>query len=206
MKALSLTQPWASLMAIGAKHYETRSWSTSYRGPLAIAAAKSWPRECVEMTRDDEPFRSTLFPPTGGYITLGDLKRECGHIIAVVELVDCIRVDGGLPRTPFELPPPAEHERDFGNYSAGRFAWITRNVQRLPTPIPAKGALGVWEPLEADAKEITRQLADVDRLYRDINEAIDRSSIGQGLARIREEGIDAELAELDREMGTRRKR
>jgi activating signal cointegrator 1 len=39
MKALSLWQPWASLVALGVKTIETRSWSTSYRGPLAIHAA-----------------------------------------------------------------------------------------------------------------------------------------------------------------------
>lgn len=32
MKALSLTQPWATLMAIGAKRIETRSWGAAYRG------------------------------------------------------------------------------------------------------------------------------------------------------------------------------
>lgn len=40
MKGLSLTQPWATLVAIGAKRIETRIWATSYRGPLAIHAAK----------------------------------------------------------------------------------------------------------------------------------------------------------------------
>ena len=40
MKVLTLTQPWATLVAIGAKHIETRSWATSYRGPLAIHAGK----------------------------------------------------------------------------------------------------------------------------------------------------------------------
>ena len=43
MKALTLTQPWASLVAIGAKRIETRSWSTPYRGLLAIHAAKGFP-------------------------------------------------------------------------------------------------------------------------------------------------------------------
>ena len=43
MKALSLTQPWASLVVIGAKCYETRSWATNYRGPLAIHASKGFP-------------------------------------------------------------------------------------------------------------------------------------------------------------------
>ena len=40
MKALTLYQPWATLVAIGAKKIETRSWSTPYRGPLAIHAGK----------------------------------------------------------------------------------------------------------------------------------------------------------------------
>jgi hypothetical protein len=38
MKALTLYQPWASLVAAGAKTIETRSWSTTYRGRLAIHA------------------------------------------------------------------------------------------------------------------------------------------------------------------------
>ncbi len=41
MKAITLWQPWATLVAIGAKRFETRSWSTHYRGPLAIHAAKT---------------------------------------------------------------------------------------------------------------------------------------------------------------------
>src|ERR1700694_3122793 len=40
MKALSLWQPWASLIAMGLKEFETRHWATSYRGPLVIHAAK----------------------------------------------------------------------------------------------------------------------------------------------------------------------
>lgn len=43
MKALTLWQPWASLVALGAKRIETRSWSTTYRGPLAIHAAARKP-------------------------------------------------------------------------------------------------------------------------------------------------------------------
>lgn len=53
MKALSLTQPWASLVAIGAKRIETRSWSTSYRGLVAIHASKRFPDEaCLFAIQD----------------------------------------------------------------------------------------------------------------------------------------------------------
>ncbi len=40
MKAITIWQPWASLIACGAKKYETRSWATNYRGPIAIHAAR----------------------------------------------------------------------------------------------------------------------------------------------------------------------
>ncbi len=43
MKALSLHQPWASLIAEGVKTIETRSWATKYRGPLGIHASKRRP-------------------------------------------------------------------------------------------------------------------------------------------------------------------
>jgi hypothetical protein len=42
VKVLTLHQPWASLVALGVKTIETRSWSTSYRGPLAIHAGRRW--------------------------------------------------------------------------------------------------------------------------------------------------------------------
>lgn len=45
MKVLTLHQPWASLVALRVKTIETRSWSTSYRGPLAIHAARRKPDE-----------------------------------------------------------------------------------------------------------------------------------------------------------------
>lgn len=41
MKALSVRQPWASLIASGAKTIELRSWPTRYRGELLICASKS---------------------------------------------------------------------------------------------------------------------------------------------------------------------
>lgn len=41
LKAITLLQPWASLVAMGAKTIETRPYATQYRGPLAIHAAKT---------------------------------------------------------------------------------------------------------------------------------------------------------------------
>lgn len=41
MKALSLMEPWAALIAAGVKSIETRSWRTAYRGPLYIHAFRA---------------------------------------------------------------------------------------------------------------------------------------------------------------------
>ena len=43
MKAITVIQPWASLLAEGAKLYETRSWKTNYRGEILIHAGKKDP-------------------------------------------------------------------------------------------------------------------------------------------------------------------
>ena len=45
MKALSLKQPWANLVAFGKKTIETRRWTTMHRGDLLIVSCKEPPIE-----------------------------------------------------------------------------------------------------------------------------------------------------------------
>lgn len=67
MRALSIKQPWASLIISGRKTLEVRSWSTQYRGPIIVCASASPDRD---RGRD--------------YLT----GNEClGHAIGIVELV-----------------------------------------------------------------------------------------------------------------------
>ena len=139
MKALSLTQPWATLVAIGAKRIETRSWYTNYRGLLAIHAASSFPWR-VRLLCLEHPYIDVLI---AGGISLRSLKEPLpgfprGAIIAVVDLVDCLETGEG-----FVAPP--EPEWSFGDFSPGRFAWILENVCRLKKPLACKGMLGLWE-------------------------------------------------------------
>jgi len=133
MKVLSLTQPWATLVCLGAKTIETRSWNTGYRGPLAIHASKSYPKDCRELEKR-EPFYSAL-RPRGCY---SYPSLALGSIIGVVDLVDC------FPTRPLKQPIPVD-EYSFGNFDAGRFAWLLANPRFLPAQIPAKGSLGLWE-------------------------------------------------------------
>lgn len=160
MKAITLTQPWATLVAIGAKKIETRSWATSYRGPLAIHAAKGLKpvgnkRGLWELVWHP-PFRDVLAEHAGSR-HMDDILASLplGAIVAVCELVGCYPTtqdDGG--NTAYllnsrhgarELMPVWGNERAFGDYSLDRFAWVLRNVRALPEPIPCKGALGLWD-------------------------------------------------------------
>lgn len=113
MKALTLYQPWAQLVALGVKSIETRSWSTSYRGPLAIHAAlttKPWrdldaPSLMSERGQVqavirglgamcDETEDSWWSPWIGeDSIWMGDIRLPLGAIVATCTLVDVVPID-----------------------------------------------------------------------------------------------------------------
>ena len=147
MKALTLTQPWASLITIGAKRIETRSWGTNHRGPLAIHAAKGFAALPGGNLTDfclNEPFGSALFAGGIRKLVPGE-DLPLGKVIAVCTLVTCIPLDDDLTVRDALLLSDAPHERAFGDYTVGRFAWILADVRALPEPITARGSLGLWE-------------------------------------------------------------
>ena len=137
MRALTLTQPWATLVAIGAKRIETRSWRTNHKGLLAIHAARSLPKNWRQF--QSEPFQRFLEPRCGlngfGSPHIDRLPR--GMVVAVVELVGVYPIEEWTPSF-------GEDEWFFGDYSPGRYAWVMRAVRELPVPVPAKGKQGLW--------------------------------------------------------------
>lgn len=148
MKTISLWQPYASLIAIGAKKIETRGWPTKYRGPLAIHAAKKWDRD-VKETILSEPFRRALIE---GGCTLTSLPGcdaitlPLGKVVCVCELTDCALVElGYLEGKTKNYDWPEHPESDFGNYGLNRFAWILSNVRKLSEPIPWVGRQGFFD-------------------------------------------------------------
>jgi activating signal cointegrator 1 len=115
MKALSLWQPWASLISDGRKTIETRHWPMSYRGPLAIHAAKKVDKEaCREFGYDPET-----------------IPRGC--VVCIVNVDNCVRFPNPL------APPDA-----YGDFHEGRYGFILSKVETFP-PIPVKGMQGIWE-------------------------------------------------------------
>jgi hypothetical protein len=150
LKALTLHQPWATLVALGHKRIETRSWYTNHRGPLAIHAAASFPIGARELCLE-QPINDLLpWRPIGpGQVSL---ELPVGEVVAVARLVDCIRIDPRSRPTPAGLSLPTRHdlfgvaasELALGDFTAGRYAWVLADVEPVDPPIPAKGKQQLW--------------------------------------------------------------
>lgn len=148
MKAITLQQPWATLVAIGAKRIETRSWRTAYRGPLVITASKRWPKK-AQMIALSSPFIEQL--NKANY--LPDIPL--GVIVATCKLVDCLPMEAHicLPGIFDEYPNlNTSMERAFGDFNVidlhngrRRWAFVLTEVRRISRPVHVKGGLGLWE-------------------------------------------------------------
>lgn len=171
--ALSLIQPWASLVALGKKRIETRSWPTRIRGRIAIHASKGFPAECRDLCRQ-EPFRDALqkryplaeflasqltAPALGGTLPLAS-------IVAVARLYDCWQFEAGREwRAILALAatagcaPDAPHELEFGDFTAGRWGFALADVVELRRPVPARGNRLFWRIPEPVRYQIGQELA-----------------------------------------------
>lgn len=130
MKALTISQPFASLIASGEKWIENRTWPTSYRGPLAIHAGKG--------TQYLDKHELAEYPS--------------GCVIAVARLVACIQFSkvqhndkipenrkSMIPGTYRSWSEAAQHK-----HAEGPWCWILEDVQAIE-PVPYRGAQGLWD-------------------------------------------------------------
>ena len=132
MKVLSLTEPYATLIKLGKKKIETRSFKTNYRGELYIHASstkipKEWKnnKELMELVDGND--------------------LNFGYIILKCKLVDCVYMDEEF------LDKIKKDKLEFicGDYRLQRYAWILEDIEVLDKPIFAKGKLGIWNYEEA---------------------------------------------------------
>ena len=96
------------------------------------------------------------------YDPLSEILREAGYdpydkksfstglVIATCRLVDVVRIEDQqqIYNNSFQtwfIPPYRQKEYAFGDYTAGRYAWLLFNIKPLYKPIPAKGMLGLWD-------------------------------------------------------------
>lgn len=147
MKCISLWQPWSSAIALGSKRIETRGWSTKYRGPLAIHAAKRMVKSEMLDIQRSQVWQSALIDAYKGDIRFWWEVLPFGQIVATCELVDC-RPSESFEASVLDRVRRADiggwTERDMGNFTAGRFGWVLDKVVPLATPIPFKGLQGLF--------------------------------------------------------------
>jgi hypothetical protein len=108
MKAISLWQPWASLIACGAKPFETRSWAPPREligQTIAIHAAKKIDKDAAEMATeiaygqfdDHGGLGDRLEASWGGDRTCDELMGKFGHTVMPIGCVVCTaRLDGAF--------------------------------------------------------------------------------------------------------------
>ena len=163
MRILTLWQPWASLVALGLKQNETRSWFTRYRGPIAIHAAKR-PFVSADGSKvlDREAHRVWLDALRLGY----ELKLisgtgfplahqlPLGAVVAIAELEGCYKIeakslgrevnyfDGKEISAFIGNQNPTQLELLVGNWAANRFAWRFEQIKAI-SPILFKGSQGL---------------------------------------------------------------
>lgn len=154
MPAITLHQPWASLIACGEKRLESRSWPIAYRGQIAVHAAAKVPSYARALMEKDPRFVEAL---DRHHLAHDPRELPAGAVLAVAEIVGCHKVEAvGCSRSRDEadswhvryryveeLVPIEEQELVFGNIAPHRWVWELQNVRAIE-PVPAKGQQGIW--------------------------------------------------------------
>ena len=162
INAITVREPYASLLMLGAKRIETRSWpapASAIGQRIAIHAAKGLTIDelwtCYEDSFFDVLTAGGVRLPEQGLLDRSPKAALAaaflatrGCIVATATLHACRRMPdvsyremrGMLERAGFP-----EHELEFGDFSPGRYGWIVTDVERLAVPVPARGQQGIWQ-------------------------------------------------------------
>lgn len=149
MKALTISQPWANLIASGLKFVENRTWATSYRGPLAIHAGKG--------SQYLTPQQLALYPT--------------GCIVATCELVECVHIDklrekarfGTLHQFVGKDSKKTIHEVLLHDFTEGPYLWILDDIRPIQD-YTIRGAQGLWNIEQATQIQFRQCYSKVIRL------------------------------------------
>jgi hypothetical protein len=149
LRGLTIRQPWAGLIAIGAKPVENRTWSTGYRGEVALHAAG---RE------DEHGWSNPLVGPT----LMGQVTPDNAHLVMALGAVVAVAALAGIcSRTVPGRAPAGQPSCDCGLWAvSGQHHWGLTNVRPLTEAVEVPGRLGLWTPEPALAERILAGVAD----------------------------------------------
>jgi MOSC domain-containing protein YiiM len=134
MKALSLTQPWATLITDYGMNVENRTWNSKHRGFFAIHATKTLREEDFDFCK--KAFKIKLKPEDVPF----------GAIIGFAELTETITAEEVTPKTK--------------KWFLGDYGFVMKNIIKLKNPVPAKGALNFWDVDAETLQECLNQLTE----------------------------------------------
>lgn len=157
MKVLSILQPWASLVVLGHKKIETRSWNTKYRGELLIHASMGKQYKKIGYDNPLLEYYAELYEngmiehmaslPFGAIIGKVNLEAviPCENIDASGDpFQQSLLINSDRAKFASNCATISLQEYQFGDYSDGRYGWLLSNPILLSKPIPCKGQLGIW--------------------------------------------------------------
>ncbi len=138
MRVLSLKQPFAHLIIVGEKRYEARSWSTPYRGRIAVHASSSAPPGWVIDQWQESEVLASIYARLG-WIDRADLKALVrSAIVGTVNVVDVVNLDDvieDITDEDFEL---------VGGAGADTFLWRLEDPVAITPITGVNGKLNLW--------------------------------------------------------------
>jgi hypothetical protein len=145
-KAISVWQPYATLLASGAKKFETRTWapgSLRMGEPVLIHASKRWTVDEQDQCWHSDFYMQLLKAQIRGLWDFGNPPLGC--IVAVATFNSAWRSEELLPKI-------SAQERHFGAYGPGYWGWHFPEVKPIQ-PIPWRGRQGLFS-VSIDEQEL----------------------------------------------------
>lgn len=140
MKVISIMQPWASLIVMGAKKIETKNWKTHHRGPLLIHANMTdrYSKQLCSLPPYNKFIRHWTDLPYGSIIGQVNLQtcepaEDIQHLIYKKQQI----IFGEFINIPAD-------ELHFGNFS-NKYGWIFSDAFQFQQTIEASGKMKMWD-------------------------------------------------------------
>lgn len=127
MKTLSIRQPWATLIVMGLKEFEFRTWKTKYRGEILIHASLGIDKKSMKKFE---------------YL---HLTYPLGVIVGSCNVTDCIKFNSNLAKKYLKKDKNVYHNLE--NHDLENdilYGWKLENIKKIDSNIKVKGQLGLW--------------------------------------------------------------